>query len=148
MKWEGHSEKDMLQEFKAFIMRGNVIDLAIAVVIGAAFSAVVTALVTGVLTPLIAAIFGSNDFSRISFNINGSPILVGVVLNALFAFLTVALVLFFFVVKPMNMLIERSKRSSVPADPTSKKCPYCLSEVPLEASRCAFCTSELSGATA
>ena len=138
--------KETLQEFKAFVLRGNVIDLAIAVVIGAAFSAVVTALVTGVLTPLIAAIFGQSDFSRIGFDIRDSKIEVGLVLNALFAFVTVAAVLFFLVVKPMNILIERSKRSAVPADPTSKKCPYCLSEVPLAASRCAFCTSELSAA--
>lgn len=138
--------KETLQEFKAFVLRGNVIDLAIAVVIGAAFSAVVTALVTGVLTPLIAAIFGQSDFSRIGFDIRDSKIEVGLVLNALFAFVTVAAVLFFLVVKPMNILIERSKRSAVPADPTSKKCPYCLSEVPLAASRCAFCTSELAAA--
>jgi large conductance mechanosensitive channel len=140
--------RDTAQEFKAFIMRGNVIDLAIAVVIGAAFGAVVTALVTGVLTPLIAAIFGEPNFADIGFDINDSRIQVGLVLNALIAFLTVAFVLFFFVVKPMNMLIERSKRNAVPADPTSKKCPYCLSEVPLEASRCAFCTSELNAAAA
>ena len=136
--------RDTVQDFKAFIMRGNVIDLAIAVVIGGAFGAVVTALVTGVLTPLIAAIFGSQDFSSIGFDIRDSRIEVGLVLNAVIAFLSVAIVLFFFVVKPMNMLIERSRRNPVPADPTTKKCPYCLSEVPLEASRCAFCTSELT----
>jgi large conductance mechanosensitive channel len=140
--------RDTAQEFKAFIMRGNVIDLAIAVVIGAAFGAVVTSLVTGVFTPLIAAIFGAKDFSNIGFKLNDSKIEIGLVLNALFAFITVAFVLFFFVVKPMNMLIARSKRNAVPADPTSKKCPYCLSEVPLAASRCAFCTSELNAAAA
>jgi large conductance mechanosensitive channel len=137
-----------MQEFKAFIMRGNVIDLAIAVVIGAAFGAVVTALVTGVLTPLIAAIFGEQDFSRIGFDVNDSRIEVGLVLNALFSFLTVATVIFFFVVKPMNILIERTRRDPDPVDPTTKKCDYCFSEIPIQATRCAFCTSELTATTA
>ena len=139
--------RDTAQEFKAFVMRGNVIDLAIAVVIGAAFGAVVTAMVTGIFTPLIAAIFGAQDFSSIGFDIRDSRIEVGLVLNALFAFLSVAVVLFFFVVKPMNMMIERANRNPVPADPTTKKCPYCLSQVPIAASRCAFCTSEIGIAT-
>ena len=138
--------KESLQDFKTFIMRGNVIDLAIAVVLGVAFSAVVTALVTGIFTPLIAVIIGEPDFSQIGFEIRDSEFMVGMVLNAIISFASVAAVIFFFVVKPMNMLIARAKKDPVPADPTSKKCPYCLSEVPLAASRCAFCTSELAAA--
>jgi large conductance mechanosensitive channel len=135
--------RDTASEFKAFIMRGNVIDLAIAVVLGAAFGAVVTAMVEGVFAPLIAAIFQQPDFSNIGFTLNDNRIQIGLVLNALIAFLIVAAVLFFFVVKPMNMLIERTRRDPVPADPTTKKCPHCLSEIPLAATKCAFCTSDV-----
>jgi large conductance mechanosensitive channel len=135
--------RDTASEFKAFIMRGNVIDLAIAVVLGAAFGAVVTAMVEGVFAPLIAAIFQQPDFSNIGFTLNDNRIQIGLVLNALIAFLIVAAVLFFFVVKPMNMLIERTRRDPVPADPTTKKCPHCLLEIPLAATKCAFCTSDV-----
>jgi len=132
----------VVQEFKQFLLRGNVVDLAIAVVIGAAFSAVVTSLVENLITPIIAAIGGQPDFSAISFEINGSTFGIGLFLNAVISFVIIAAVIFFLIVKPMNMLIMRS-RNEPPADPTTKACPYCLNEVPLAATRCGFCTSEL-----
>ena len=133
----------MLRGFKQFLMRGNVVDLAVAVIIGGAFGAVVTALVKDLLTPLIAAIVGQPDFSAIQFTVNGSKFLVGDFINAVVAFLLVAAAVYFFVVAPMNMIMERRKRGEVPADPTTKKCPECLSEVPIAARRCAFCTQAL-----
>jgi large conductance mechanosensitive channel len=136
-----------LQEFKAFIMRGNVIDLAIAVVLGAAFGAVVTALVEDIITPIIAAIGGQPDFSNLKFTINKSQFLYGHFINAVIAFLIIAAVLFFFVVKPMNAMLARARREP-PADPTTMKCPYCLSEIPIGATRCAFCTADVSSAAA
>ena len=139
--------KGIAQEFKEFLLRGNVIDLAVAVVIGAAFGAVVTALVEDLITPLIAAIGGQPDFSDIAFTINKSRFAIGSFLNALISFLIIAAVIFFFVVKPVNLLIERARRQP-PADPTEKACPYCLNNVPLAATRCGFCTSDLSEATA
>lgn len=129
------------KEFRSFLLRGNVVDLAIAVVIGAAFTAVVTAVVSGLLTPLIAAIFGKPDFSALDFTINDSRFLYGQVINAVISFLIVAAVIFYLVVVPMNALIARSRREP-PADPTTKKCGECLSEIPIQARRCAFCTSE------
>lgn len=132
-----------LDEFKTFLLRGNVIDLAVAVVLGAAFGAVVTALVENFITPLIAAIGGQPDFSSIGFHINGAYFGVGNFLNALISFVIIAAVIFFFVVKPVNMLIARA-RTEPSADPTTKKCPYCINEVPIEASRCGFCTSDLT----
>jgi large conductance mechanosensitive channel len=138
----------MGQEFKEFVLRGNVIDLAIAVVIGAAFGSVVTAVVEGLITPLIAAIGGQPDFGALSFTINKSEFLYGDVLNKIISFLIVAAVIFFLIVKPMNMLIERAKRNPDPVDPTTKKCPHCLSEIPLAATRCAFCTSEIGAGAA
>lgn len=131
----------MLREFKEFVLRGNVIDLAIAVVIGAAFGAVVTALVKDLITPLIAAIGGQPDFSGLSFTINNSHFLYGDFINAVVAFLILAAVIFFFVVKPMNMLIERTRKKPTTPDPTTFKCPECLSEIPIGASRCAYCTA-------
>ena len=133
------------QEFKEFIMRGNVVDLAVAVVIGAAFTDIVNAFVADLITPLIAAIGGQPDFSAISFTINGSQFLIGHFINVLIAFLIIAAVVFFFVVKPLNMLMERAARRQVetPA-PTTTKCPYCLSEVAIEATRCPYCTSDLT----
>ena len=131
------------REFRAFILRGNVVDLAIAVVIGAAFGAVVASLVADIVTPLIAAIFGKPSFDSLHFTINHSTFLYGHFLNAVFTFLVVAAVLFFFVVKPLNMLLARRK-TELPVDPSTRDCPYCLSSVPLAATRCAFCTSELS----
>ena len=131
----------MIKGFKDFLMRGNVVDLAVAVVMGGAFGAVVTALVKDLITPLIAAIFGKPDFSAIVFEVNGSKFLLGDFLNALIAFLMVSAAIYFFVVVPVNSLMARVKRGEVAPDPTTKKCPECLSEIPLAAKRCAFCTS-------
>ena len=128
----------MVSEFKQFLLRGNVVDLAVGVVIGVAFGAVVTSLVENIITPLIAALASTPDFSAIALTVNGSTIGVGSFLNAVVSFLLVATAIFFFVVKPMNILVARSRRGP-PADPTTKKCPECLSEIPLDAVRCAFC---------
>ena len=133
----------MIGEFKRFLLRGNVIDLAVAVVIGAAFGAVVTALVEDLVTPLLAAIGGQPDFSGLNFTINGSTFLYGHFLNAVISFVLISAVIFFFVVMPMNQLIARSRREP-PADPTTRKCPECLSEIPIGARRCAFCASEVA----
>ena len=134
----------MLKGFKEFVLRGNVLDLAIAVVIGGAFGTVVTALVKDLITPLIGAIVGKPDFSAWIVTVNGSQFLVGDFLNAVIAFLLVAAAIYLFVVAPMNALVARRRRGEAPADPTTKKCPECLSEVPIAARRCAFCTSTLS----
>jgi large conductance mechanosensitive channel len=133
----------MLKGFRDFLMRGNVVDLAVAVVIGGAFGAVVTALVKDLITPLIAALFGKPDFSAIVFEVNGSKFLLGDFVNAVVAFLMVATAIYFFVVLPVNTVMARIKRGDVPPDPTTKKCSECLSEIPLAARRCAFCTSVL-----
>jgi large conductance mechanosensitive channel len=133
----------MLKEFKQFLLRGNVVDLAVGVVIGAAFGSVVTALVKDLLTPLIAAVAKVPDFSGLYFIINGSKFMYGEVINALISFLLVAVAIFFFVVKPMNMLIARSRKEP-PADPTTKKCPECMSEIPLSAKRCMHCTQAVA----
>ena len=130
-------------EFKQFLLRGNVVDLAVGFVIGAAFAAVVQAAVADLLTPLVAAIFGQPDFSSLKFTVNGSVFRYGHFLNALIAFVTIALVVFFFVVKPINRLTELSRRRESP-DPTTRKCPECLSEIAIDARRCAFCTSEVA----
>jgi large conductance mechanosensitive channel len=129
--------------FKRFLMRGNVVDLAVAVVIGAAFGAVVTAFVKDLITPLIAAVAGKPDFSALGITVNGSRFPVGDFLNALVSFLMVAAAIYFFVVAPMNALAELRKRGEAPADPTTKRCPECLSEIPIAARRCAHCTSAL-----
>ncbi|HEY7057593.1 MAG TPA: large conductance mechanosensitive channel protein MscL [Vicinamibacterales bacterium] len=136
----------MLKGFKQFLLRGNVIDLAVAVVIGAAFGAVVAALVKDLLTPLIAAIVGKPDFSAIQFTVNGSKFLIGEFINAVVSFVLVAAAIYFFIVAPMNIIIERRHRGEAPPDPTTKKCPECLSEIPIAARRCAFCTQPV-GAT-
>lgn len=125
-------------------MRGNVIDLAVAVVIGAAFGAVVTALVKDLLTPLIAAIMGKPDFSAIQFTINGSKFLVGDFINALLSFLFIATAVYFFVVLPMNTIMARIRRGQTPPDPTIKTCPECLTTIPIAARRCAACTSAVA----
>jgi len=135
----------MLREFKQFLLRGNVVDLAVAVVIGIYFGLVIQAFVKDVVTPLIGAIGGTSGFAALNFKINGSPILYGDVINAIITFVIVAAIIFFAIVKPMNWLIARSRKEP-PADPTTRKCPECLSEVPLEAHRCAFCTSPLAPA--
>lgn len=129
----------MLKDFKQFLLRGNVVDLAVGVVVGAAFGTIVSALVADLLTPLIAAIAKVPDFSGLYFTINGSQFMYGHFLNSLISFLLVASAVFFFVVKPMNMLIAKSKKEA-PLDPTTKKCSECISEIPIEAKRCAYCT--------
>ena len=136
----------LFDEFKQFLLRGNVVDLAVAVVIGVAFGAVVTALVEGLITPLVAAVIGEPSFEGLDFTINDSVFLYGSFLNALITFVTVAAVVFFLVVKPINMLMHLMRNEPTP-DPTTKKCPECLSEVPMEARRCAFCTSSLQATT-
>lgn len=136
----------MLQGFKKFLLRGNVVDLAVAVVIGAAFGAVITSLVTNVFTPLIAAVGGKPDFSELSVTVNNSKIMYGSFLNAVISFVMIAAAVYFFVVAPVNAYTERKNRGVAPADPTTKKCPECLSEVPIAAKRCAFCTSPVSSA--
>ena len=130
-------------EFKQFLLRGNVVDLAVGIVIGAAFAAVVQAAVTDLLTPLVAAIFGQRDFIAHTFTNIGSTFRYGHFLNVLIAFVTIAIVVFFFVVKPINRLMERSRRRESP-DPSTRKCPECVSEIPIDARRCAFCTSEVA----
>jgi large conductance mechanosensitive channel len=136
----------MVREFKEFIMRGNVVDLAVAVVIGAAFGAVVTAFISDIITPLIAAIFGKPDFGNLTFTINSSKFLYGAFINALISFLTIAAAIFFFVVKPLNVLAERRAAGAPTESPTTRACPQCLSEIPIPATRCAFCTSEVPAA--
>jgi large conductance mechanosensitive channel len=136
----------MLKGFKQFLLRGNVIDLAVAVVIGAAFGAVVTALVKDLITPLIAAIVGKPDFSAIKFTVNSSTFLIGDFVNALVAFVLVAAAVYFFVVVPVNAVMARVRRGQAPPDPTTRQCPECLSTVPIHAKRCAYCTSPLAAA--
>ena len=129
----------ILKEFKQFLLRGNVVDLAVGVVVGAAFGTVVTALVKDILTPFIAAIAKIPDFSNMAFTLNGSIFKYGEFINALISFLLVAAAIFFFVVKPMNLLIRLSHKEP-PSDPTTKKCTECLSEIPINAKRCAHCS--------
>ena len=133
----------MLTGFRQFLLRGNVIDLAVAVVIGGAFGDVVAAMVKDLITPLIAAVVGQPDFSAITFTVNGSQFLIGDFINALLAFVLVSAAVYFFIVVPVNAIAARRARGEAPADPTTKKCPECLSEVAIAARRCAFCTSTL-----
>lgn len=130
----------MLRDFRAFILRGNVVDLAVAVVIGAAFGAVITALVADLLTPLIAAIFGKHDFSSLTFTINGSVFRYGAFLNAVIAFLSIAAAVFFFVVRPVNALMRRRK-TEPDVETETRPCTECLSDIPALARKCAFCGS-------
>ncbi len=131
----------MLKGFREFLFRGNVIDLAVAVVIGAAFGAVVTALVKDLLTPLIAALVGKPDFSGLTFTVNNSKFLYGEFINAVVSFLLIGAAVYFFVVIPVTRLTARLSKTATPAAATTKKCPECLSEIPLEARRCAHCTA-------
>ncbi|OGI60999.1 mechanosensitive ion channel protein MscL [Candidatus Nomurabacteria bacterium RIFCSPHIGHO2_01_FULL_37_25] len=133
----------MLKEFKQFLLRGNVVDLAVGVVVGAAFGTIVTALVNDLVTPFLAAIIKVPDFGGLSFTLNGSHFMYGHFINALISFILVAGAIFFFVVKPMNTLIAHSRKEP-PADPTTKKCKECLSEIPLEAKRCSHCAQVAS----
>ena len=130
----------LISGFKQFILRGNVVDLAVGVVIGAAFNNVVNALVKDVLTPFVGAIAKVPDFSKLQFTLNGSMFAYGDFFNNLISFILVAAAIYFFVVLPVNALISRARHEK-PADPTTKKCPECLSEIPIGAKKCAFCTS-------
>jgi large conductance mechanosensitive channel len=133
----------MLKEFRQFILRGNLVDLAVAVVVGTAFTALVNSLVKSLITPLIAAVFGKHDFSNLVFTINGSRFLYGDFINALITFLTVSAVMFFLVIKPVNALMERFK-TEPDVDKETRDCPECLSAIPVGAKRCAFCTSAVA----
>jgi large conductance mechanosensitive channel len=133
----------VLKEFRKFILRGNVVDLAVGVVIGAAFNGVVQALVKDMITPVIAAIGGTKHFENSSFTVHNSQFLYGDFINTLISFLIVAAVVFFFVVQPINKLTEMSNRSKATEESSTKKCNYCLSVIPQEATRCKFCTSKL-----
>lgn len=128
--------------FKQFLLRGNVVDMAVGIVIGAAFGTVISSFVKDLLTPLIAAIIHAPDFSRVAFVLNGSKFLIGDFVNALISFFIIAAAVYFFVVLPINALVARMRREP-PADPTTKKCPECVSEIPIQARKCAFCTSTL-----
>src|SRR5438132_9541770 len=132
---------DMLKGFKAFMLRGNVIDLAVAVVIGAAFGAVVTALVRDLLTPLIAAIFGKPNFGNLTFSIHKSRFFYGDFINYVIAFVSIAAAIFFFVVKPVNYLLERRQKGQADPESSDRPCPECLSTIPKAATRCAYCTA-------
>lgn len=129
----------MLKEFKQFLLRGNVVGLAVGVVIGTSFGSIVTALVSDLITPFIAAIAKVPDFSGLFFTLNDSKFMYGHFFNALISFFLVASTIFFFVIKPMNFLIAKSKKET-PKDPTTKKCKECLSDVPIDARRCSHCT--------
>jgi large conductance mechanosensitive channel len=131
----------MLKEFREFILRGNLVDLAVAVVVGTAFGALVTALVRDLITPLLAAVGGEPDFSALTFTINGSRFLYGDFLNALLAFALLAAAIFFLVVKPVNALMARY-RTEPPPERETGECPECLSQIPVAAHRCAFCSAE------
>jgi len=133
-----------MKGFKAFLMRGNVVDLAVGVIIGAAFGGVVKSLVDSVLNPFLALLFGKPDFSAVAFSIGATKFPVGVFITAVVNFVLVAAAIYFFIVLPITALEERRKRGEVPPDPTTKKCPECLSEIPIAAKRCAFCTSVLA----
>jgi large conductance mechanosensitive channel len=133
---------ELFRDFKKFLFRGNVVDLAVAIVVGTAFAALVKALVADLLTPIIAAIFGKTDFSNLAFTINGSVFAYGDFLNALITFLSVAAAVFFFVVTPVNRLMDRREEE----DPDTKECPECASAIPVKARRCPQCTTQLAAA--
>ena len=138
----------MLSGFKQFILRGNVVDMAVGVVIGAAFASVVGALTKDLLTPMIAAIVKAPDFSALKWTLNGSTFAYGDFLNTLISFVLVAGAVYFFVVTPINALVTRMRKAPVPADPTTKKCSECLSEIPIDARRCAHCSQPVAGKAA
>jgi len=134
---------NMLKGFRQFLLRGNVVDLAVGVVIGAAFGALVTAFVKDLLTPLIAAVAGKPDFSALSFTVNGAKFAYGDFLNMVISFLLISAAVYFCVIVPVNRLVSRAHREP-PADPATKKCPECLMEIPIDARRCGHCASELT----
>jgi large conductance mechanosensitive channel len=129
-----------MKGFKQFLLRGNVVDLAVGVVIGAAFGSVVNSLVKGLLTPFIAAVAKQPDFSSISFTIHGSKFLFGDFVNSVVSFIIIASAVYFAVVLPMNALMAKIQREDTPTQPSTKKCPECLSEIPIAARRCAHCS--------
>jgi large conductance mechanosensitive channel len=133
-----------MKGFRAFLLRGNVVDLAIAVVIGVAFTAVVTALVKDLITPLIAAIGGKPDFSALTFTVNHSTFRYGDFINALLSFVIIGAVLYYLIVLPYTAFMERRKRGE---EPTERDCPFCVSSIPIAAKRCPFCTSDLPAAS-
>jgi len=139
------ANKHGVKDFKEFLLRGNLVDTAVGIVIGLAFAAVITALVADLITPLIAAIGGNPDFSALSFTINGSHFLYGDFINALITFVVIAAVIFFLVVKPVNALMAR-RRTELPVEVPTRPCPECLSEIPEAATRCAFCTAVVGAA--
>jgi large conductance mechanosensitive channel len=132
-----------VKDFRDFLLRGNLVDTAVGIVIGLAFAAVITALVTDLITPLIAAIGGNPDFSSLTFTINGSHFRYGDFINAVITFVVIAIVIFFFVVKPVNALMER-RRTELPIETPTRPCPECLSDIPAAATRCAFCTTAVA----
>lgn len=138
----------MMDGFKKFILRGNVVDMSVGVVIGAAFGGVVTALTKDLLTPFIAALVGKPDFSYLGFSVHGTPFPVGDFVNACVSFLLVAAAIYFFVVTPINALVARMHKGEKPPDPTTRKCPECLSEIPIAARRCAHCAQPVAAAAA
>jgi large conductance mechanosensitive channel len=138
----------MFDGFKKFILRGNVVDMAVGVVIGASFGGVVTALTKDLLTPFIAAVVGKPDFSYLGFSLRGTAFPVGDFINAGVSFFLVAAAIYFFVVTPVNALVARMNRGERPPDPTTKKCPECLSEIPIDARRCMHCTQPVLGKAA
>jgi large conductance mechanosensitive channel len=138
----------MLDGFKKFILRGNVVDMAVGVVIGAAFAGVVTGLTKAFLTPLIALVVGKQDYSSLNFHIRGTEFPVGDFINSCISFFLIAAAVYFFVVVPVNALLARMHKGDKPADPTTKKCPECLSEIPIEARRCSHCTQPVLGRAA
>ncbi len=138
----------MLDGFKKFILRGNVVDMAVGIVIGAAFGGVVTALVKSFIEPLIALIAGKPDFTSVSFNVGSTPFPIGLFITALVNFLLIAAAVYFFVVTPVNALVARMRKDPAPADPTTKKCSECLSEIPIDARRCSFCAQPQVGRAA
>src|SRR6185437_2831009 len=139
-----YSEASMLSGFKQFILRGNVVDMAVGVVIGAAFATVVSAFTKDLLTPFLAARGGKPDFSYIGFTIRRTPFPVGDFINTAMSFLLVAAAVYFFVVVPVNALVSRMRKAPAPADPTTKKCPECMSEIPIDARRCAHCAQPVA----
>jgi large conductance mechanosensitive channel len=138
----------MLDGFKKFILRGNVVDMAVGVVIGAAFGAVVTELTKAFLTPLIALLVGKPDYSNLKFIVRSTTFPIGDFINAVISFVLIAAAVYFFVVVPVNWMIARMHKGDKPADPTTKKCPECLSEIPIEARRCSHCTQPVLGRAA
>ena len=138
----------MLDGFKKFILRGNVVDMAVGVVIGAAFGGVVTEMTKAFLTPLIALIAGKPNYSSLKFTVRSTTFPIGDFINACISFVLIAAAVYFFVVVPINWLIARMHKGDKPPDPTTKKCPECLSEIPIEARRCAHCTQPVMGRAA